>query len=56
MLFRSALKDAIEDFRRGFEITGGGMLVPEEPEEPMDEDEVRRDAITRRVPPPPKPQ
>jgi F-type H+-transporting ATPase subunit alpha len=52
----TALKDAIEDFRRGFEITGGGMLVPEEPEEPMDEDEVRREAITRRVPPPPKPQ
>jgi F-type H+-transporting ATPase subunit alpha len=52
----TALKDAIEDFRRGFEITGGGMLVPEEPEEPMDEDEVRRDAITRHVPPPPKPQ
>jgi F-type H+-transporting ATPase subunit alpha len=52
----TALKDAIEDFRRGFEITGGGMLVPEEPEEPMGEDEVRHDAITRRVPPPPKPQ
>jgi F-type H+/Na+-transporting ATPase subunit alpha len=52
----TALKDAIEDFRRGFETTGGGMLVPDEPEEPMDEDEVRRDAITRRVPPPPKPQ
>ena len=52
----TALKDAIEDFRRGFEITGGGMLVPEESEEPMGEDEVRRDAITRRVPPPPKPQ
>src|SRR5499433_3053060 len=52
----TALKDAIEDFRRGFEITGGGMLVSDEPEEPMDEDDVRRDAITRRVPPPPKPQ
>jgi F-type H+/Na+-transporting ATPase subunit alpha len=52
----TALKDAIEDFRRGFETTGGGMLVPDEPEEPMDEDEVRREAITRRVPPPPKPQ
>ena len=50
----TALKDAIEDFRRGFEITGGGMLVSDEPEEPMDEDEVRRDAVTRRVPPKPK--
>jgi F-type H+-transporting ATPase subunit alpha len=51
---RTALKDAIEDFRRGFEITGGGLLVPEEPEEPMDEDEVNRDAVIRRVPPKPK--
>jgi F-type H+/Na+-transporting ATPase subunit alpha len=53
----TALKDAIEDFRRGFEITGGGMLVSDdEPEEPMDEDEVSRDAVTRRVPPKPKQQ
>ena len=52
----TALKDAIEDFRRGFEITGGGMLVSDEPAEPMDEDEVSRDAVTRRVPPKPKPQ
>src|SRR5579871_5775006 len=50
----TALKDAIEDFRRGFEITGGGMLVSDEPAEPMDEDEVSHDAVTRRVPPPPK--
>src|SRR5690242_15549302 len=50
----TALKDAIEDFRRGFEITGGGMLVSDEPAEPMDEDEVSRDSVTRRVPPPPK--
>ena len=52
----TALKDAIEDFRRGFEITGGGMLVPDEGEEPMDEDEVQREAVTRRVPPKPQPQ
>jgi F-type H+-transporting ATPase subunit alpha len=51
----TALKDAIEDFRRGFEITGGGMLVSDEPAEPMDEDEVSRDSVTRHVPPPPKP-
>src|SRR5712692_7911598 len=30
----AALKDAIEEFRRGFEITGGGMLVTEETAEP----------------------
>ncbi len=50
----TALKDAIEDFRRGFEITGGGMLVSDEPAEPMDEDEVSHDSVTRRVPPKPK--
>src|SRR6266496_4139256 len=33
----TALKDAIEDFRRGFEMTGGGMLVSDEGAEPMDE-------------------
>jgi F-type H+/Na+-transporting ATPase subunit alpha len=52
----TALKDAIEDFRRGFEITGGGMLVVEEPEEPMEAGEVSHDAVIRRVPPRPKPE
>jgi F-type H+-transporting ATPase subunit alpha len=51
----TALKDAIEDFRRGFEITGGGLLVPDEPAEPLSEDEVSRDAVNKRVPPKPKP-
>src|SRR6266516_4415461 len=51
----TALKDAIEDFRRGFEMTGGGMLVSDEGAEPMDEDEVSHEAVTRRVPPKPKP-
>ena len=51
----TALKDAIEDFRRGFEITGGGLLVPDEPAEPLGEDEVSRDALNKRVPPKPKP-
>src|SRR3989440_87833 len=46
----TALKDAVEDFRRGFETTGGGMLVSDEPAEPMDEDEVSRDSVTRRIP------
>jgi F-type H+-transporting ATPase subunit alpha len=50
----TALKDAIEQFRRGFEITGGGLLVPDESAEPLDEDEVSRDAVTKRVPPKPK--
>jgi len=30
--------------------------VPDEAEEPMDEDEVQRDAVTRRVPPKPTPE
>src|SRR6266700_3499807 len=51
----TALKDAIEDFRRGFEMTGGGMLVSDEGAEPMGEDEVSHEAVTRRVPAPPKP-
>jgi len=46
----TALKDAIEDFRRGFEITGGGLLVSDEPAEPLGEDEVSHDAVLKRVP------
>jgi F-type H+-transporting ATPase subunit alpha len=46
----TALKDAVEDFRRGFEITGGGMLVSDEPAEPLDKDDVSRDAVTKRLP------
>ena len=51
----TALKDAIEQFRRGFETTGGGLLVPDESAEPLGEDEVSRDAVNKRVPPKPKP-
>ena len=48
----TALKDAIEDFRRSFEITGGGLLVRDEPEEPLEERDISRDSVPRRVPPP----
>jgi F-type H+-transporting ATPase subunit alpha len=48
---QTALKDAIEQFRRGFEITGGGMLVQDEDQKPMEEDEVTQEKLTRRVPP-----
>jgi F-type H+/Na+-transporting ATPase subunit alpha len=48
----TALKDAIEEFRRGFEISGGEMLVKEEPAEPIDEDKAVRDTVPRYVPPP----
>jgi F-type H+-transporting ATPase subunit alpha len=48
----TALKDAIDEFRRGFEISGGEMLVKEEPTEPLPEDQAERDTVTRYVPPP----
>jgi F-type H+/Na+-transporting ATPase subunit alpha len=50
----TALKDAIEDFRRGFETSAGHPLVTEEAAEPVDEAEVRQETVTRRRPPPPK--
>jgi F-type H+-transporting ATPase subunit alpha len=48
-----ALKDAIDDFRKRFEKTGGELLVREEPQEPMDSSEVQPEVIQRRTPPPP---
>jgi F-type H+/Na+-transporting ATPase subunit alpha len=48
----TALKDAIEQFRRGFEITGGGMLVPDEPAEPLGLEESA--TVKRFVTPPAK--
>ena len=50
----TALKDAINQFRRGFEITGGGMLVSDEPAEPLGEES--SDTVKRYVPPPATPQ
>ncbi len=50
----TALKDAIEQFRRGFEITGGGLLVSDQPAEPLGEES--SDTVKRYVPPPAKPQ
>ena len=50
----TTLKDAIEQFRRGFEITGGQMLVRDEPAEPLDESQVEQDTIPKYVPPPPE--
>ncbi|HEY2691668.1 MAG TPA: F0F1 ATP synthase subunit alpha [Streptosporangiaceae bacterium] len=45
----TALKDAIEDFRRSFETTSSGLLVSEEPGEPVDEDEVEQETLKKRV-------
>jgi F-type H+-transporting ATPase subunit alpha len=52
----TALKDAIEGFRRGFEISNGEMLIQEEPAEPIADSEVGRDTVKRYVPPPARQQ
>jgi F-type H+-transporting ATPase subunit alpha len=48
-----ALKEAVEEFRKTFEITGGGLLAPEADEQgkPMTEAEVGQETVARRVPP-----
>jgi F-type H+/Na+-transporting ATPase subunit alpha len=51
-----ALKDAIEDFRRGFEKTGGELLVSAEHERPLEASEVEPEALARRRPAPPEKQ
>ena len=55
----TVLKDAIEEFRRGFEVGGGEMLVSsdsEEQVEPTADEEIERETVTRRPPPPPPAQ
>ena len=44
-----ALKDAISEFRRGFEKTGGELLVSAEPEPAMESEEVRPEVIQKRT-------
>jgi F-type H+/Na+-transporting ATPase subunit alpha len=54
------LKDAIEEFRRGFDVGGGEMLVSADDEdeqaEPTDEEDIDRETVVRRPPPPPPAQ
>ena len=48
----TALKDAIDEFRKEFEVRGGEALVKdEEPAEPMAEDEEGRDKLNKYVEP-----
>ena len=48
----TALKDAIEEFRRGFETSAGEQLVvDEEHAEPVDESKVGQETVAKRVPP-----
>jgi F-type H+/Na+-transporting ATPase subunit alpha len=50
----TALKDAIDEFRRGFEVTGGELLVSDDENvEPADEGDVNPEKISKVVPPPP---
>ncbi|MBO0823752.1 MAG: F0F1 ATP synthase subunit alpha, partial [Actinobacteria bacterium] len=42
-----ALKDAIGEFRSGFEKSGGELLVTAEPEEPLEESAVVHESIHR---------
>ncbi len=43
-----ALKDAVDQFRAGFEKTGGELLVIEEPAEPLESSEVKPETIKKR--------
>jgi F-type H+/Na+-transporting ATPase subunit alpha len=56
----TVLKDAIEEFRRGFDVGGGELLVAADDEdeqvEPTDEEDIDRETVVRRAPPPPPAQ
>ncbi len=45
----TALKDAVDDFRRGFEVRGGELLVNDEPAEALDEDDVDQETVKKYV-------
>jgi len=47
------LKDAIDRFRRTFEVTGGQLLVSDEGVEPLSDDEEKQESISRYEPPAP---
>jgi F-type H+-transporting ATPase subunit alpha len=49
----TALKDAMEEFRAGFEKSDGEMLVVPDAVEPLPEEETGQETIARRVPEPP---
>ena len=43
----TALKDAVEEFRRGFETSSGELLVTDEPAEPVEEAEIEHEGVPR---------
>jgi F-type H+/Na+-transporting ATPase subunit alpha len=48
------LTEAINQFKKGFAATGGGSVVPDEHVEALDEQELGKEAVKVRKPPPPK--
>jgi F-type H+-transporting ATPase subunit alpha len=47
----TALKEAMTEFRRGFELSTGELLVNEEPADPLTEGETEQEKIARYAPP-----
>jgi F-type H+-transporting ATPase subunit alpha len=45
----SALKEAIEDFRKNFTVSSGELLIEEEPAEPIDESKIEQDTVKKYV-------
>jgi F-type H+/Na+-transporting ATPase subunit alpha len=48
------LVDAINEFKKGFAATGGGSVVADEHVEPLDEDQVAKEAVQVHKPAPPE--
>jgi F-type H+-transporting ATPase subunit alpha len=51
----ATLKEATDRFRRTFEVTGGQLLVSDEPVPPLGEGEDKQESIARYEPPAPAP-
>jgi F-type H+-transporting ATPase subunit alpha len=45
----TALKEAIEDFRKNFTVSSGELLIEEEPAEPIDESKIEQDTVKKYV-------
>jgi F-type H+/Na+-transporting ATPase subunit alpha len=45
----TAMKDAVDEFRRGFETSSGELLVTDEDVEPEDESKIEREGVKKRV-------
>jgi F-type H+/Na+-transporting ATPase subunit alpha len=50
----ASLKDAVDEFRRGFQTGSGEQLVNDEPSEPLEASEVQQDKVQRHVDAPPQ--